>query len=339
MHNPSVDSESPEFIGTALRVFRHKRMIVGVMIFVLGLFILYALTATPLYKVSTKILYKSSTKSSSLMALASLTGMSLGGGNGDASAYLEDIIRSADFLAKVVEKSWALETPVEGHDSLFLKDLWEMETDTTIPFWQVRLFEKQIRRLAAEDRYILFSKESNTGVIELTTVFEDPLVAYEINQFLFAELNNVLVSRMTFEARTKREFIGNRLGEVQRELVQAEEALLHFRERNLMRSDPQALLQEGRLAREVTVQQELMLQLQKQYELAKIEEAKDLPVLEVLETPRKPLEKYKPQRRLLAMTGLVVGCFLGVLFALFYDLWLENKRRLAAILKGRFPDP
>ncbi|MCL2102340.1 MAG: hypothetical protein FWH22_11585, partial [Fibromonadales bacterium] len=66
----------------------------------------------------------------------------------------------------------------------------------------------------------------------------------------------------------------------------------------------------------------------KKYELAKIEEAKDMPLLDVIESPRRALNYSKPRPKIIVVAGTLGGIILGLLVALGLDLWRTEKKTL-----------
>ncbi|MCL2100875.1 MAG: hypothetical protein FWH22_04095, partial [Fibromonadales bacterium] len=92
-----------------------------------------------------------------------------------------------------------------------------------------------------------------------------------------------------------------------------------------LRLDPTDELEDARLQRDVLMNQEIMFQLQNQYELAKIEEARDMPILDIIDTPMKPIEKSKPKRKLIVLAGGMAALFFSILIATLFDVFLEKK--------------
>src|SRR6185436_7681574 len=82
-----------------------------------------------------------------------------------------------------------------------------------------------------------------------------------------------------------------------------------FRERNVRFGNSARLaIEEGRLSRAVRQQEEIYLTLQRQGELARLEERKDVPVLSVLDPAVPPVKRDWPKRGLLALLGAMLGC-------------------------------
>jgi capsule polysaccharide export protein KpsE/RkpR len=75
------------------------------------------------------------------------------------------------------------------------------------------------------------------------------------------------------------------------------------------------------LFRRVKIEETVYELLTQQYELAKVQEAKEIPVVRVLDRAEVPLRKWGPHRGMLTMIGAIVGLLLGSLFVLGRDRW------------------
>lgn len=83
-------------------------------------------------------------------------------------------------------------------------------------------------------------------------------------------------------------------------------------------------LKSAELMRDVKYYQMLYELLAKQYEVARLDEAKDTPVVQVLDPAIAPEKKVKPHRVLI----MIGGAFLGLLSALVWVLIAESKERM-----------
>jgi uncharacterized protein involved in exopolysaccharide biosynthesis len=143
-------------------------------------------------------------------------------------------------------------------------------------------------------------------------------------------LQDFTVHSFTSQAGENRRFIEGRLKEVQGDLTHAEEQVRAFRERNLrIGNSPRLLLEEGRLARALREQEEIYLTLRRQYELAKVQEHRDVPVLNVLDAAVNPTLRSAPRRGLVAALGTLLG------LAMSLGMVLVRERQLQARVKGR----
>jgi len=307
------------------RTLKHKVLAIFTFIVISGIAFAVALLSTPFYKADAKIVYQvASNSQGSLGALAALTGIATTRGD-DPSAYLADIIRSNYMLQSILAEKWKVSKALpDTATPVTLQTLWEVEPDTTVEDWQIKL-EYGLLKALKDGGYITFSQDKKSGVITISTEFQDPQVTFDVNNFVFRQLNDILLNKMHFKASENRKFTEERLTEVKQSLKESEEALRAFRQRNRLRIDPTEQLEDSRLQREVLTNQEIMLQLQKQYELAKIEEARDMPVLDVIDTPMIPIEKSKPKRKLIVLAGGMAAIFFAICLATLYDLFLEKK--------------
>ena len=103
-------------------------------------------------------------------------------------------------------------------------------------------------------------------------------------------------------------------------------------------------MQLARLMRQAKIQEKVFELVTSQYELAKIEEAKDVNTIQILDRAVPPERKSKPKRRLIVMLSTVIASFMAVFFAFFMEyinrLKTEDKERyqqLAQALKFRKP--
>jgi len=322
------------------RVLRHRKVAIVTALVFFAATLVYLKTTDKFYQTTTKFVYQSSTKQGgNLSTLAALAGFSIGSGSSeDGSAYMEDIIKSKDFLSQFASREWFIADTNKTADTskpVTLEEFWKIEIDSsannTEQYLQEAIIERMLKR-----KYIKYEQDKKTGIISLITQFEDTKLSYDFNVAMFEELNNTLLHKMHFKAAENRKFIKERLAEVKSDLGRSEEILLRFQQQNRSWNDPSIRLQESRLTRDVTINQELALQLQKQYELAKIEESKDMPLLDVIESPSRALKHFKPRPKLVLAIGFTGGIILGLLFALGFDFArMERKKLMEQVEKAK----
>jgi uncharacterized protein involved in exopolysaccharide biosynthesis len=98
-----------------------------------------------------------------------------------------------------------------------------------------------------------------------------------------------------------------------------------------LRDVPDVALQYVRLKRNVTVQNTVYTTLVGEFEKARIEEARDTPVVQVLDHARKPGLRSRPKRKLLVIVGGLIGLGWSALIAVFATVWREDRERSAAV--------
>jgi capsule polysaccharide export protein KpsE/RkpR len=75
------------------------------------------------------------------------------------------------------------------------------------------------------------------------------------------------------------------------------------------------------LYRRVTMQENIYETLTKQYELAKVEEAKEIPPMKVLDEPALPERKSFPPRSIIVVVGFILSALAGTTWILCSALW------------------
>lgn len=94
---------------------------------------------------------------------------------------------------------------------------------------------------------------------------------------------------------------------------------------------PDVALQYIRLKRAVEVQTTVYTMLVSEYEKARIEEARDTPVVQVLDPAVPPNLRSRPKRKLLLLVGVLLGLAWSSLVALFVTAWREDRGHATAV--------
>jgi uncharacterized protein involved in exopolysaccharide biosynthesis len=157
-----------------------------------------------------------------------------------------------------------------------------------------------------------------TGIVSINSTTEIPrLSAQIVNQFIECLINYNTNQRKT-GAVQNREFIEQRIGEIYKELQQAENSLKEFRNSNLnyyQSTDPDLITEHNCLIRDVELKNQVYITLAQQYEVAIIQEKKENPTIQVLDFARTPSLKSGPMRTKITFIGLLAGFFLSSLLA------------------------
>jgi len=221
---------------------------------------------------------------------AAMAGVNLGGESSFGKLY-PAIIRSESVLEPVIRKRYWLEGLSDSAD---LMRYWDLEDEPP-----ARAFERALRVLRDE---LEVEMDVKSGLTTLSIETKDAHLSAEMLNELTQELDRFLRTKRTTRATEQRRWIEQRLIEVKSDLTRAEELLTRFRVENRRVTDsPRLLLQQERLTRDVTLQSTLFLELKKQHEFARIEEIKNLPVVNVIVVARPAAEKSKPKRSVVVL--------------------------------------
>jgi len=227
------------------------------------------------------------------------------GSKGNSPLMYPEIVKSRRVLEQVLVRSYPAEP---GGRPARVIDLIQ---STSAGPKRVELAVKQLRKRVDANL------DRRTGVLTIRVRARQPEVAAGIANSLDSLLQDFAIHSFTSQAGENRKFVEGRVSEVRGELDVAEENLRGFRERNLrIGNAPRLLLEEGRLNRAVREQEEVYLTLRRQYELAKIEERRDVPVINVLDAAVVPSFRISPRRAIMGILGLVIGGTLGIASAL-----------------------
>jgi LPS O-antigen subunit length determinant protein (WzzB/FepE family) len=115
------------------------------------------------------------------------------------------------------------------------------------------------------------------------------------------------------QASAERQFDEGRLAMAGDDLRIAEDRLARFLQTNRdIRSSPELMLQQERIQRDLGLRQQVFTSLTQAYEDAGMREARDIPVITVVEPPSVPALP-EPRKRLVSLLlGLLLGGFVGV---------------------------
>lgn len=239
-------------------------------------------------------------------------------GSGSSALTYPDILRSRRLLESLLARSFATR---DGRAHR-LAD-W-IAPGKPSP----RRAERAVERL--RDRFDI-AIDRRTNLLRLGVSDRDPVLAAAVANAAAAQLQDLLLHAMETQAGANRRFIEGRLGEARAELVVAEARLRDFREANRhVDGSPRLLLELGRLARETRTREEVVIALTRQFEIARVEENRDVPVLNVIDPAVPPASAAAPRKAPMAIGGLLLGLALGAALS-----WPRHSAPLAEAEPGR----
>jgi uncharacterized protein involved in exopolysaccharide biosynthesis len=275
--------------------------------------VIYALIAPELFSTSTLYITKTANPSNSnLSNIAALTGVYLntGSGNVDPSDYLDKVIQDKEFLQKLLIKKWYY-----NDDSLFLFQILKIKIKPGEQANSYIILKKQLDYIRG-NKVVVNVKDKRTGILTLTVNAPTAQLAFDINNQVLSQLSEYILNSIKSQAKNKREFIEGRISEVKKDLERYENMLATFKEKNMLSSSPKVVLEDMRINRQIALNQELYIQFQKQYEMAKVEELNDQSQIQVIKSPELPVGRIAPNRIQIVFIGLLLGVVFGVLVVL-----------------------
>ncbi len=304
---------------------KHIKNILTITLVVFILSIIYSIISTPLYK-SYISLYpqhnQNSSFASSLLGvdeIASTLGLDIG--NESTSGFnVPDIVNSRRLKKAIVAREWRSKV---HNTQVNLIDYWELDK----PGLFSSIFKlngpeiEHLYNIAIEKLTSLMSVyKHESGMITISLLMEDEIIASEIVNFISDWIENYVSNEMMLKATKNRQFIEERLDNAKNDLFLSEEKWSDFQKNHSIADDnPDVLLQKARLLRNIEVNQQVYITLRQQFELNRIEELKERPVINILDVGEVATEESKPLRILIVLSSTLIAFILSGFFMYCYD--------------------
>jgi uncharacterized protein involved in exopolysaccharide biosynthesis len=157
-----------------------------------------------------------------------------------------------------------------------------------------------------------------SSVVTIQVETDNPQLSAGIAQRILDLLNRFNLETRQSQAAAERRFTERRLAEAKLELLEVENRLQAFLEINRdLGTSPLLRFRQQRLEREVEIRQAVVSALAQNYEQARIDEVRDIPLITIVEAP---VARALPDSRMVLLRGvlaLVAGALLGSLLAFF----------------------
>ncbi len=296
----------------------------------IGLF--YALFAT-IYFESKISLYPAGELSQSGGVLGDFQGLakSFGlGALGSAPTYnIPDIIKSRRLKKDITQKQWkSLKFP----DGSNLITYWELDKP---PFFsplsflrkllpsggfKAKKLDKELQEAILELDELINVREEISGLITVTVLMEDPQLASDIANYIAEYVKNFISFEQKREATRNRTFVEKQMKDAKMLTENSEDSLTEFRKAHPLRLDTPTLeMTRERLESTIEENRAVYITLRQQFEIAKIDEAKEKLLINILDTAEPAVKKAKPKRTLIVILSFFAGIILAVPFAIYLD--------------------
>jgi uncharacterized protein involved in exopolysaccharide biosynthesis len=299
---------------------RKKIVIINSAVLIISLAYLLFLTK-PYFQSTVTILPEYGSKSnmlSQLSGLASLAGVKVG--DSAPTELYQNIITSETVLQNVV---YAKYKTSEYPDSVNLIKYFEILVDDNDPVLKKRKEFLLIYESLLQNR-IATNVDRMTKILNVTVTMPEAQLSADVANNLVKALDLYIRTQRKSYATEQSFYIEKRTQQVKDSLSFAEDKLKTFREQNRITSQsPNLLLEQGRLLRNIEILQTVFIELTKQLEIAKIDQIKDAPVLNVKEFAKSPVKKAGPRRASTLITFMFLSLLISSLYFLFKDAFLK----------------
>jgi len=261
-----------------------------------------------------------SSSSLGLQGVASQLGLSTGGDPSESPNFYVKLIESEELRRRLLNSRFQNPRSNNPRDSATLLDILRVKNDDPVRRMEIAL--KKMQKSISTD----FDLKTNVVDLIVKARWSDLAAAMANRTVALVDAFNH-EQRVT-RARSRRVFLEGRLDSSKVQLQQAEERQRFFYEQNRQwRSSPQLVFEEGQLRRNVDVATDLFLQLQRQFESARLDEINDAPLITVVDPAHAPHKAQWPRYWLLLASALTVGALIGIMVAGSATILADWRRR------------
>jgi tyrosine-protein kinase Etk/Wzc len=290
----SIAEDEINLLDLLIVLAKRKKMILSVTFAAALVAVGISLLMPKIYTGTAKILppQQSQSSASALMnQLGGLAGMA-GGSLGLKSPndlYLA-MLKSRNVMEKIVRR-------------FDLQTVYEAKTMTDA----IKALEKNSSFVSGKDSVI---------VVEVDD--KEPQRAADVANAYIEELNKLMQTLAITEASQRRQFFENQMKPAKDKLTDAEITLDRTFKTSLQYMDA---------LRNLRYQESIYEILVRQFEAAKLDEAKDSPLIQVLDKAYPPEKKSKPKRSLIVIMATLVAFFLAVIWAFVSEAMQRAKEQ------------
>tara|TARA_B100001175_G_scaffold317364_1_gene333977 strand:+ start:1134 stop:2336 length:1203 start_codon:yes stop_codon:yes gene_type:complete len=313
-------------------LLKNKLLMTKVALFCTTIGITYSLLAT-IYFESKISLYPAGELSQTGGVLGDFQGLakSFGiGGLASAPTYnIPDVIKSRRLKKDIVLRRWKTNNFPEGSN---LIQYWELDKPPFFsPMKLIRQFlpsggfnssklEKETYEAILRLDELISVKEEISGMISVTVLMEDPNLASDIANYIAEYVKRFISIEQKREASRNKVFVEKQMEEAKKQMGNSEDSLTDFRKDHPLRLDtPSIEMMRERLQSTVEENRAVYITLRQQFEIAKIDEAKERLLINILDTAEPAVKKAKPKRTLIVILSFIFGLFLAVPYTLYLD--------------------
>lgn len=277
-------------------------------LFLLVVGITFALPRT--FTVGASFTPQSERLSSNLAGIAAQFGVQLPSADAAASPdFYVALIESRRILGETVKTQYTFPTDT-GQVSGTLMDILEIEAETE--------GEREDLALKAIRGMVEAEVDRPSGVVWFEVKTLNAELSHQISRRMLDLLNRFNLETRQSQASAERVFTESRLAEAKEELLEVENRLQGFLEVNRdIGNSPLLRFRQDRLEREVSIRQAVVSALAQNFEQARIDEVRDIPVITVVEAPEVPALPDSRRLLLKGLLALIAGALLGALLAFF----------------------
>ena len=260
-------------------------MVISFTILISLITVIYSYYYAPIVFQSQITIIPLSSGSSNTSSLASQFGFQVNSGGSEigSAQLIPDLIRLRSLHKAVLDRKFDFEDQPKN-TSLIEYYFGHMDDFNSN---KEMYYRKGSSKLASS---LFLRKNKNNDIMKLTTSGERQNLKLQLARVVVEELVNIQNKINLSRVKEQGQYLIERIDSLYSELAASEEKLKDFREknRNISRS-PKLLLDENRLARDLTTLELIYGNLKSEYEINRVEEIGDKQLIQVLDEPLVPL--------------------------------------------------
>jgi uncharacterized protein involved in exopolysaccharide biosynthesis len=302
-------------LGMINALLRQRRLLLALPLLLMAGFTVYAVfEREPSFTATARFIPEGASAPDVPASLARELGT--GGEPGGSAAFYAELLTSRELLKSAAAETYIAEME-DGRVRGTLPEIYGIEAADS----------KEAREIAArrlKDR-IETEVARGTRIVTLRVTQRYPELAEEIADRLLTLVDRFNRETRQSQATAELEYLSEREKEARDELREAESALRDFLQANrAFRSSPELVFEHDRLQREVTLRQELVTSLARSSDRAEMEQARNTPLITVVEGPEGSATRDPSSW---VLTASVVGLLLGLVIVVVTAFVVEFFRR------------
>jgi uncharacterized protein involved in exopolysaccharide biosynthesis len=325
-YNPKHNQDVKIIVETCIkflsRIFEKRKFIYTslVIAFLLCIFHIQIFNS-PVFISRARILPASNSNSSSLNSLASQFGVNVGQNEASSlsdSKLFPEIILSRRLASTIINdrfdtKKFGDKVPLVN----ILNGLSNKDSVTSLH-----------KKIAIERFLGMINVEgSKSALITISATSFESNLSNDLVNSVIENLTKLLKYFRISELKEKKQFIINRINEVEKTLVSSEDELKNFREKNRsINFSPSLLLQEERYQRVIEVQKEIYITLKSELEMTQVDEYSESTFVQLLDEAESTGDVSLSALSLVILY-FVLGLSLGMV-AVFMKDWIDENKEI-----------
>lgn len=160
--------------------------------------------------------------------------------------------------------------------------------------------------------------DAKNGIITIRCEFEDQVIAAQIVEFSKKYIIQYIENYRTSKIASQKEFLVQRVKEVEKKLKESEYGLQSYRDKNRDSYLNTFKIKELQLQNDFNLYSMIFNDLSNRLEQTIIKEKEEKPVFKVLEPTRVPIFKSSPNRKVYFLAGSFLAVIIFILYIVFY---------------------